>query len=605
MNLRSACPWHIHNSPLAAQGARFGGGKGGGGGTTTQTSTTSIPPEVIARYNAVNARAEQVAQQPFQQYTGQFVAPINPMQAQAISNIGDVTGAYGPYYGAATAATLGGAAAGAPYYGAAGQNIAQAQAGAAPYQQLATEYGLAGTQAVNPQALQTATYMSPYLQQVVQPTMQALYQQQQQQQSQLAGNLAMQGAFGGDRGAIQQANLAQQQGLAASQTLGNLYNQAYQQALAAAQQQQGVQLGAEQANRAALQQFTPQALGIGQQGFAQGLGAAQAQQGLGAGIIGAGANVGQALAGYGQGLTQTGLAANQALLAGGTLGQQTQQALNTALYNQFLQQQGYPFQVAQFLANIAEGTGALSGSTTTGVTTQPTSFFSDERVKEDIVEIGETHDGQPIYKYNYKGEPHRKRIGLIAQDVEHHHPEAVGLAGGIKTVDYDKATKHAEVHRAEGGLVPESMGGAVTEYSGLNADGRPGFALSGAVDDTGLPYGAGRVPLGGSPRYPMMQGPMLRTPEKPKTGAQQLSEAMQLGTAGAQLYGLGKSGLVGSAATRDAPASSGLFGYGGKFGSQPGGKSWIDQLGDWSSSSTPQPAAHGGLIARHGYATDG
>ena len=208
---------HIHNSPLAAQGARFGGGKGGGGGTTTQTSTTSIPPEVIARYNAVNARAEQVAQQPFQQYTGQFVAPINPMQAQAISNIGDVTGAYGPYYGAATAATLGGAAAGAPYYGAAGQNIAQAQAGAAPYQQLATEYGLAGTQAVNPQALQTATYMSPYLQQVVQPTMQALYQQQQQQQSQLAGNLAMQGAFGGDRGAIQQANLAQQQGLAASQ----------------------------------------------------------------------------------------------------------------------------------------------------------------------------------------------------------------------------------------------------------------------------------------------------------------------------------------------------------------------------------------------------
>ena len=59
MNLRSACPWHIHNSPLAAQGARFGGGKGGGGGTTYQQQTTTIPPEVLARYNAVNARAEQ------------------------------------------------------------------------------------------------------------------------------------------------------------------------------------------------------------------------------------------------------------------------------------------------------------------------------------------------------------------------------------------------------------------------------------------------------------------------------------------------------------------------------------------------------------------
>ena len=25
MTLRSSCPWHLHNSPLAAQGARFGG----------------------------------------------------------------------------------------------------------------------------------------------------------------------------------------------------------------------------------------------------------------------------------------------------------------------------------------------------------------------------------------------------------------------------------------------------------------------------------------------------------------------------------------------------------------------------------------------------
>ena len=37
------------------------------------------------------------------------------------------------------------------------------------------------------------------------------------------------------------------------------------------------------------------------------------------------------------------------------------QAGKTALYNQFLQQQSYPFQTAQYLANIAEGTGALVG----------------------------------------------------------------------------------------------------------------------------------------------------------------------------------------------------------------------------------------------------
>ena len=37
----------------------FGGGKGGS--TTTTNNVTQIPPEVLARYNAVNARAETVA----------------------------------------------------------------------------------------------------------------------------------------------------------------------------------------------------------------------------------------------------------------------------------------------------------------------------------------------------------------------------------------------------------------------------------------------------------------------------------------------------------------------------------------------------------------
>ena len=147
--------------------------------------------------------------------------------------------------------------------------------------------------------------------------------------------------------------------------------------------------------------------------------------------------------------------------------EQTEQAGKTALYNQFLQQQSYPFQVAQFLANIAEGTGSLSGSTTT--TTQPGGFFSDERLKENIEEVGRTHDGQPIYKYNYKHGDKRTQIGLLAQDVEKHHPEAVGLAGGYKTVDYDKATQDS------------SMGGSVNP-----SDVRMGFADGGYPDFAAL-----------------------------------------------------------------------------------------------------------------------
>jgi hypothetical protein len=446
--------------PVARRHLAFGGGKGGSGGTTYQQQTTTIPPEVQARYNAVNARAEQVAQQPFQPYQGQFVAPITGTQQAGINQIAAAGQGYQPYQQAATSALTGGAEAALPYYGQAGQNIGAAQAAGAPYTGAATMAGLAGAQAVNPGQLDIGRYMDPYLQSVVAPTMQGLYQQQQQQQSQLMGSQAMRGAFGGDRGSIAAANLARQQGLAAQQAQGGLLSQGYGQALQAAQQQQGVGLGAEQANRAAMQQLSPQLLQIGQQAFQQPMAAAQAQQGLGQGLLGYGQNLSQGLAGLGQQGTQTGLASGQALLGAGTLEQQTQQQLNAALYNQYQQQQGYPFQVAQFLANIAMGTGPLYGSTTSGVTGQPTPFFSDERVKEDITEIGRTHDGQKIIKFKYKGS-NQPQIGLSAQDVEKHHPEAVSeTPEGIKAVDYDMATQHAE-RAYGGGLMPSSEGGAV------------------------------------------------------------------------------------------------------------------------------------------------
>jgi hypothetical protein len=140
-------------------------------------------------------------------------------------------------------------------------------------------------------------------------------------------------------------------------------------------------------------------------------------------------------------------------LAAGQQQQQTQQAGLQALYNQFQQQQGFPYQQAQFLANIATGTGALSGNASSGTstTTGGGGFFSDERLKENIQRVGETDDGQPIYRYNYKGDKNTQ-IGLLAQDVEKHHPEAVGLAGGYKTVNYKKATEDA-IHKEDGGAL--------------------------------------------------------------------------------------------------------------------------------------------------------
>lgn len=358
------------------------------------------------------------------------------------------------------------------------------------------------------------------------------------------------------------------QNLQQGQAFSQLGQNEYQQRLAASQQRQAI--GQGQANLG--MQYGQAQQGLGQQSFAQGLQYGQAQQGMGQQYFNQGQGMAQQLAGLGlqnynmgsdtaknyaalgAGSQQAALQGAQALIGAGTLQQQTQQAEATANYQQFLQERGYPFQVAQFLANIAMGTGALSGSTTT--TTQPSSFFgniSDARAKEDITPVGETFDGQTIYRFRYKGEK-AHQIGLIAQEVEQAHPEAVGRSQGFKTVDYDRATKDAakiglgaaqmdRPHRAPGGLVPaddlrailamqqQSFGPFAQAglYGGTPQDGPMGAAGS-YVPKAGLPVGK-LMTAGAAPRAP-------------ESGISQLKGIVG---AGEKLFGkeglLGKGGL--------------------------------------------------------------
>ena len=532
----------------------------GGGKSQTSTQSVSIPPEVLARYNSVNAQAQTAAANPFQPYTGEFVAPVNAQQQAGISATNTAASQAQPYYGAAT------------------QQLGQAQGQGQGYLGAATGAAFAGAMPVNPSGLDVNAYMNPYTQNVVGATQAALNQQFGQQNAAQQAQAIKAGAFGGERAGLQNAQLQGQQALTESQAIAPLYQANYNQALAAAQQQQGVGLSAAQANRTALQGLGSQLAGLGQQGFTQG------------------ATTAQQLAGLGTGAQTAALQGAQAQTAAGTLQQQTQQAGDTAQYQQYLQQQGYPFQVAQFLAGIAEGTGALSGSTTT--TTQPAGFFSDERLKTDVKEIGKTNDGQKIYSYKYKGDD-RTQIGLMAQDVEKSHPNAVGLMGGYKTVDYKKATEDAErPARATGGLIPaefdaSSMGGAVTSDMAGEAYARGGYALGG---DPSNPYGAaGYVPS--APQFAphqLMIAPGLRAP--PQSG---MSTAMQTGKDIQGLYNFGKSGLVGTEATKDSPASAGLVGGQGSLS----GKNIFSEAKDWLNK--PSTAASGGLIAPREYADGG
>jgi hypothetical protein len=380
-------------------------------------------------------------------------------------------------------------------------NVNNAQGMALP----AYGYGLGLTaqsaQGVTPQFSQAGLqpYMSPYLNSVVGSTMANLQEQNKQQQNQALGSAISRGAYGGDRYGIQQAELARQQGLATGQTIGNLLQSGYGQALGQYNQNIAQQQADQQRRLAAGQQFAT----------------------------------------LGEGAQSSALAGAQAQLVAGAQEQATQQALDQAKYNQFLQQQAYPFQTTSWLANIAEGIGSQSGGTST--TTAPgqsgvgsflgpaltaASMFkwSDERLKEDKEVVGKTFDGQPIYKYRMK-DGSAPELGLMAHDVEKVHPEAVRNVGGYKQVNYDAATHDAAErgHFASGGLVP----------MGFAAGGNPTAPQFGMMPYVGLAGSLGYVP---NANIPVGKSTIPKPPPAPQmdSNAAQMAKGLQAMPQGAK-----------------------------------------------------------------------
>jgi hypothetical protein len=91
------------------------------------------------------------------------------------------------------------------------------------------------------------------------------------------------------------------------------------------------------------------------------------------------------------------------------------------------------------------GGGGLFGQIMGGLSSAASiaSAFSDRRVKTDVKRVGKLDNDLPVYLFRYVwgGPP---QIGVMAQDVEKVHPEAVNdntNVWGIKTVDYRKAVR--------------------------------------------------------------------------------------------------------------------------------------------------------------------
>lgn len=186
-------------------------------------------------------------------------------------------------------------------------------------------------------------------------------------------------------------------------------------------------------------------------------------------------------------------------------------------------------QQASFLPAYLQAAGTNSATNSSGTTNSSTvktdspfdigmdllggamslGMFSDERVKHDIKPVGKTFDGMPIYTYKYNGdESGRTHMGLMAQDVEQEKPHAVGSYHGIKTVDYDKATR-ASGGAVEGSARPKQFHEKVTDAfkaitemkrsSGGGVMPRHGYATDGFVDpianDPGVNYDSNWTPV--------------------------------------------------------------------------------------------------------------
>lgn len=390
-------------------------------------------------------------------------------------------------------------------------NIQSAQGMAMPYIEEGAGYTREAARGITPELYDR--FYSPYVRDVANATQANLLESAAQQRSGLKSGAIQAGAFGGDRGGIAQAEMARQQQLANAQSMANIYNQGYGQAMGLAGQQ----------------------------------------------VANLGAMGGQ-LAGLGTTAQTSALQGAQAQLAAGAQEQATNQAQLQALYDQFLQEQSYPFQIAQYFANIAQGLGSTAGGTSTTRAPGPNVGsqilgglgavaniagalpMSDARVKENIEAVGALNDGQTIYRYNFKGNP-QTQIGLLAQEVEGVKPGSVAEVGGIKRVDYKGATDDAA-----------SMGGVV----GPDAD-RQGFM------NGGMPYGGS----GFVPQNPMMAAASSKIPGPATPSAD--------------------AGLAGAADITKPftdQQKQGVANIAGLF-------------------QKPSLYNSGGVVGRHGYATDG
>ena len=276
--------------------------------TSTTSTQTSIPEYAKPYVEKMLGQTEALAGTPYQTYDRERTAGFTPMQEQAFRGAGGMQTSGATGFGAQLAGAAGLGALGARY------DPTQFQGG---------QFGQQDAQ----------QYMSPYMQSVVD-----IQQREAQRQGDIAGTqrgaqAVKAGAFGGGRQAIMEAeaqrNLATQKGDIQAQGLQSAYQQAQ------------AQFNADQARRMQAAQLAEQS---------KQYGAGYGMQGLQTALQGAG----QLGTLGGQEFAQ-GMDINKLQQAYGTQQQQQQQGIMSQQYQDFLNQQNYPYKQLGFMSDMLRG----------------------------------------------------------------------------------------------------------------------------------------------------------------------------------------------------------------------------------------------------------
>ena len=422
------------------------------GGTTqqsgTSTSVNQIPQWMSDAGQQNYAFAQNVANQPLQQYQGQMVADTSP-QTQQSWNVAANSGNVGAdQFAAGTAG----------YLGALSQNPMSVSAGG-PTMSVNNPGNAAAVSAGQIGDTDLSKYMNPYTQSVINATLPGMQQANALSQNQGANAANSSNAFGGSRQGIQQG-VAQAQG---AQNIGlmmaNLNNANFTQAQAAAtgdinrnltaatQNQNSQQTDLARQNTDLLANQAANAADIQRGVNVQGMNQTAQQNKIQSDIAAS-----QGLSNMGDSMNKANVA-NYGILssAGASQSMQAQNEINAQMAK-FNQAVNYP---QQQLGTLLSSLGMTphdtsTSSQNTSQTTTPTDWASlisggikdassiygmmpsDKRLKKDIEPVGQGPAGIPVYKYRFKGalSGSPKLQGPMAQDVQKVVPQAVSQIPG-------------------------------------------------------------------------------------------------------------------------------------------------------------------------------